>query len=154
MKLIIDIDEKVLEHIKIQEISLSEIDVVCESIANGKPYDERTQGDLISRSYLKNLPFERVIHTDYGETAIPIEEIETAPTVEAPTYTDIIEANKEGYNTARRLYERSQCYCNNCDFRKFTEKFIGGVVELMKENDITSLELLSEMLGKGNDNDG
>lgn len=80
--------------------------------------------------------------------------IDNAPTVEAPTYTDIIEANKEGYDTARRLYERSQYYCNKCDFRKFTEKFIGGVVELMKENDITSLELLSEMLGKGNDNDG
>lgn len=39
-------------------------------------------GDLISRSYLKNLPFERVIHTDFGDTAIPIEEIDNAPTVE------------------------------------------------------------------------
>lgn len=42
-------------------------------------------GDLISRSYLKNLPFERVIHTDFGDTAIPIEEIDNAPTVEIPT---------------------------------------------------------------------
>ena len=32
--------------------------------------------------------------------------IDNAPTVEVLTYTDIIEANKEGYNTARRLYER------------------------------------------------
>lgn len=40
--------------------------------------------DLISRSYLQNLPFERVIHTDFGETAIPIEEIDNAPTVEMP----------------------------------------------------------------------
>lgn len=38
--------------------------------------------DLISRSYLKNLPFERVIHTDFGDTAIPIEEIDNAPTVD------------------------------------------------------------------------
>ena len=38
--------------------------------------------DLISRSYLKNLPFERMIHTDFGETAIPIEEIDNAPPVE------------------------------------------------------------------------
>lgn len=38
--------------------------------------------DLISRSYLKNLPFERMIHTDFGETAIPIEEINNAPPVE------------------------------------------------------------------------
>lgn len=36
--------------------------------------------DLISRSYLKNLPFERLIHTDFGETAVPIEEIDNAPT--------------------------------------------------------------------------
>lgn len=42
---------------------------------------EEPKGDLISRSYLKNLPFERVIHTDWGETAIPIEEIDNAPTV-------------------------------------------------------------------------
>ena len=41
--------------------------------------------DLISRSYLKNLPFERVIHTDFGDTAIPIEEIDNAPTVEDRT---------------------------------------------------------------------
>lgn len=34
--------------------------------------------------------------------------IDTAPTVDSPTYTDIVEANKEGYNTAKRLYERPQ----------------------------------------------
>ncbi len=39
MKLTIDIDEKVLEHIKTQELLLSEIDVVCESIANGIPVE-------------------------------------------------------------------------------------------------------------------
>lgn len=37
---------------------------------------------LIDADYLKNLPFERLIHTDFGETAIPIEEIDNAPTVE------------------------------------------------------------------------
>ena len=35
----------------------------------------------IDADALLNLPFERMIHTDFGETAIPIEEIETAPTV-------------------------------------------------------------------------
>ena len=49
--------------------------------------------------------------------------------------------------------DKPQCDCNNCDFRKFTEKFIDGIVELMNENGIASLEQLSEMLGKGNDND-
>ena len=49
MKLVIDIDEKVLEHIKTQEILLSEIDVVCESIANGNPYEERPKGKWINK---------------------------------------------------------------------------------------------------------
>lgn len=49
--------------------------------------------------------------------------------------------------------DKPQGDCQNCDFRKFTEKFIGGVVELMNENDITSLEKLSEMLERGK-NDG
>lgn len=36
---------------------------------------------LIDADYLKNLPFERIIHTDFGDTAIPIEEIDNAPTI-------------------------------------------------------------------------
>lgn len=36
---------------------------------------------LIDADYLKSLPFERMIHTDYGETAIPIEEIDNAETI-------------------------------------------------------------------------
>lgn len=75
--------------------------------------------------------------------------IANAPTVEALTYTDIIEANKEGYNTARRLYERPQGDCENCDFRKFTETFVDGVVAVMNKNGITSLEQLSEILKGG-----
>lgn len=35
----------------------------------------------IDADYLKNLPFERLIHTDFGDTAVPIEEIDNAPTV-------------------------------------------------------------------------
>lgn len=53
---------------------------------------------LIDADYIKNLPFERVIHTDFGDTAIPIEEIDNAPTVE--TYTEeqvkeLVELNKK-----------------------------------------------------------
>lgn len=36
---------------------------------------------LIDADYLKNLPFERMIHTDFGDTAISIEEIDNAPTI-------------------------------------------------------------------------
>ena len=42
---------------------------------------EVDENDLISRSALKELPFEKVIHTDFGDTAIPIEEIDNAPAV-------------------------------------------------------------------------
>lgn len=36
---------------------------------------------LIDADALKNLPFERMIHTDFGDTAVPIEEIDNAPTI-------------------------------------------------------------------------
>lgn len=55
-------------------------------------------GDLISRSYLINLPFERVIHTDFGDTAIPIEEIDNAPTVKAYTDEELKKKYDEGRN--------------------------------------------------------
>lgn len=36
--------------------------------------------------------------------------------------------------------------CENCDYRKFTETFINGVVEVMNKNGISSVEQLSEIL--------
>lgn len=72
--------------------------------------DQKMNDDLISRSALKKV----ITDATYNFEQIPIrvdkvqEIIDNAPTVDAPTYTDIIEANKEGYNTARRLYERPQ----------------------------------------------
>ena len=44
---------------------------------------------LIDADYFKNLPFERLIHTDFGDTAIPIEEIDNAPTIEAITNEEL-----------------------------------------------------------------
>ena len=45
--------------------------------------------------------------------------------------------------------ERPQGECEKCDFRKFTEKFIDGVIEVMNKNGITSIEQLSEILKGG-----
>ena len=45
--------------------------------------------------------------------------------------------------------ERPQGDCENCDFRKFTETFVGGVVEIMNKNGITSVEQLQEILKGG-----
>jgi hypothetical protein len=47
--------------------------------------------------------------------------------------------------------ERPQGDCENCDFRKFSEKFVDIFVDLMTKNDITSVEQLSEIL-KGVEN--
>lgn len=49
--------------------------------------------------------------------------IDNAPTVDTPTYTDIIEANKEGYNTARRLYERPKGEWLHKEFNPFLKEY-------------------------------
>lgn len=64
------------------------------------------------------------------------------------------------YNVTIRMYidnapiveERPTGECENCDYRKFTETFIDGVVEVMIKNGLTSVEQLSEIL-KGASND-
>ena len=45
--------------------------------------------------------------------------------------------------------ERPQGECEKCDFRKFTETFIDGIVDVMNKNGITSVEQLSEILKGG-----
>lgn len=69
---------------------------------------------------------------------------------ESKTVTDCIIAYGDGFESARRLFESK---CRDCDFRKFSETFINGIVEVMTKNGIKSVEQLSEILGKGNDND-
>lgn len=57
---------------------------------------------------------------------------------------------KEAYELAiKALEERPQGDCENCNFRKFTETFVGGVVEAINKNDIAGIEQLSEMLKGG-----
>lgn len=78
---------------------------------------------LIDADYIKNLPFERLIHTDYGDTAIPIEEIDNAPTVCAENVDKVILEHETialskglqmGYEQARKDFERPQGECDNC----------------------------------------
>ena len=69
--------------------------------------------------------------------------IDNAPTV---IPEDFMHPYEEGYERARKDFERPQGNCENCDFRKFTETFVDGVVELMNKNGITSVEQLSELL--------
>lgn len=69
---------------------------------------------------------------------------------ESKTVTDCMIAYGDGFESARRLFESK---CRDCDFRKFSETFINGIVEVMTKNGIESVEQLTEILGKGNDND-
>ena len=48
-----------------------------------------------------------------------------------------------------KLEESKQVDCENCDFRKFTETFVDGVVDVMNKHGITSVEQLSEILKGG-----
>lgn len=52
--------------------------------------------------------------------------------------------DEEGFEDVRK--ERPQGDCKSCDFRKFSETFIDGVVDVMNKNGITSVEQLSELL--------
>lgn len=77
---------------------------------------------LIDADDLKNLPFERMIHTDFGETAIPIEEINNAPTVPLPDfkegYKQAIIDGKTNFSRPKAQWIRSgseKFYCSNCD---------------------------------------
>ena len=49
----------------------------------------------------------------------------------------------------KALEEKLQSGCENCDYRKFSETFVDGVVEVMNKNGITSVEQLSEILKGG-----
>lgn len=69
---------------------------------------------------------------------------------ESKTVTDCMIAYGDGFESARRLFESK---CRDCDFHKFSETFINGIVEVMTKNGIESVEQLTEILGKGNDND-
>lgn len=46
----------------------------------------------------------------------------------------------------KELEERPPRKCNNCDYRRFTERFIEGIVEVMNKTGITSVEQLTEIL--------
>ena len=81
----------------------------------------------------------------------------------------VIDISEGSYNTIKECYERGELLtticmqiatgtpyeerpqgdCENCDFRKFSEKFVDGVVDLMNKNGITSVEQLDEILKGG-----
>ena len=69
---------------------------------------------LIDADALLNLQFERMIHTDYGDTCVPIEEIETAPTVcgNNPKWCENCVSRGSGASTRPHIID-------NCDMNVF-----------------------------------
>ncbi len=61
------------------------------------------------------------------------------------------EAFNKGVYSCKLIKDSPTVDCENCDFRKFTETFVDGVVAVMNKNGITSLEQLSEILKGGAD---
>lgn len=49
VRLVIEIDERILEHIEAKELPLFMVDDICRAVENGTPI---TEGDLISRQEL------------------------------------------------------------------------------------------------------
>lgn len=70
---------------------------------------------LIDADYLKNLPFERLIHTDFGETAIPMEEIDRAPTIDT-TFKEVV-----AYECGQKSVKDNPYTCGNCRFLIFKD---------------------------------
>lgn len=153
MKLIIDIPEESYKWIR------DNYENPCEEIAyyvikRGKPYEEQKQGDLISRKALLNaIEKERHFLLSRGQSGAEhilvhhcLRIIDDAPTVPLP---DFKEGYKQAIKDGKTNFSRQQGECENCDFRKFSEKFVDGAVEVMNKNGITTLEQLSEILKGG-----
>lgn len=93
MKLIIDIPENVYKYLKQEWVKVPEddsvINQIMHGILHGTPYEEPTQGDLISRETLKRLIEDKIDHIpadDYdegwnGALYTTIDLIGNAPTV-------------------------------------------------------------------------
>ena len=50
LKLMIEVDERIIEHITAKDLPLGMVDDLCRAVENGTPI---TEGDLISRSALR-----------------------------------------------------------------------------------------------------
>lgn len=103
--------------------------------------------DLELSKYIVPNDLNRLLNSEINRC---IEAINNAPTVPLPDF-------KEGYKQAiidgKTNFSRPQGDCEKCDFRKFSETFIDGVVDVMNKNGITSVEQLSELLKGGAEND-
>ncbi len=98
--------------------------------------------DLISRILLRNEFVKYIDVFDLTAWNKINDIIDNAPTVK--TYCYFCGQTEHG-----QIEERPQGDCEKCDFRKFSETFVDGIVEVMNKNGITSVEQLLEILKGG-----
>lgn len=87
----------------------------------------------------------KVYSAERHEYVVPVYNIYNAPTVcgNNPKWCE------NCVSKGKCASIKPQGECENCDYRKFTETFVDGVVEVMNKNGITSVEQLSEILKGG-----
>lgn len=117
----------------------------CISVIEDAPavVPERSQDDIISREALKEDFIETINSQGFMTTEEIISKIDNAPTVERPI-RGIAKVGKNGEIEIELINPQGEC--KKCDYRKFTETFIDGVVDVMNKNGITSVEQLQEIL--------
>lgn len=126
MKLIIDIDDNVFTRLFDNGVETNSDDreVIDRAVRNGMPYEDRPQGDLISRSYLKQM-IPAPIEDEYKHVH---QIIDNAPTVPMPDF-------KEGYKQGKwiKIFENpftNGYVCSICGHEiHVTEQFLPKVTE-------------------------
>ena len=114
--------------------------------------------DVISRSALKEKMSKYIVSTNHGAIRLTTDQkanneaildcisfIDNAPTVNFDK-TSFVEGFKAGCNFGKEGYEKPQGDCQGCEFRKFSEKMITIIVDLMNKYGIVSIEELENML--------
>lgn len=77
---------------------------------------------LIDADALKELPFHRLTHTDWGETCVSFEEIDNAPTVDKTDVISYIDGLIDGAEAVRphgkwiykQVYDYEYWECSHC----------------------------------------
>lgn len=114
--------------------------------------DERPQGDLISRTWLKEHKFTTQVCN--GLEIENVDVVGVATIDNAPTIEDLSEYSDKLWQKA---YERgkaerpTEVNCSHCDYFKFSQSFIENIVKFMTDYNIESVEDLMRELNHINE---
>lgn len=96
---------------------------------------------LIDADALLNKDREHRYYDREGYEVLCKYEIEDAPTIEAQTIFNLIARSVSKDNMLLGV-------CPGCEYKKFTDNLISGIVEVMKANEISSVDQLINELNK------